>query len=444
MLNLLQQSFWAIHQPTFERLKPAAISLLESGRDFTALAEAQRKKWESNFDLDYTRDEDGWVSMRSFKNAKDVAFIPLTGGMSKGGDLCSYGTRELSRQVMRANENNRISSIIIYCDTPGGTVDGTAEFASVIASSEKPILFFVDGMMCSAGLWAGVHSDYIMANSLNRNDIGSIGVLYMHVNQQKFIEDKIGSVTIYRSRTAPDKARINSVEPMTEQLEKSLLDELDEIHAEFMGVVSQYRGIAMDSPVMTGDTYTNKEALRLGLIDGLGTIHDAIAKAQSLAKTGSYKRKRNSRNQISTNTHMSLKKWLGRSAEEQASAEASVSATAEELSELRADMQATQTSLEQSQAQVTSLQAELSTAQAERDQARAERDQAQAEVSTLQAQLTAAKADLAKYGRQPGAMHQDPPKEKPEGGEGNGASEAQKTIDELPHNKALEGNPLFN
>jgi len=277
-------------------------------------------------------------------------------------------------------------------DTPGGTAIGTNQLASVVRASPKPIVGFVDVMAASAGYWVFSQTDHIMMNTREpESSVGSIGTLYMHINAQKMIENEIGEVTIFRAEQSEDKARINQIEPLTEDQKKEIIDDLTRHANIFIESVKDGRGNRLKTGkenVFTGKTYLAEEAIKYGLADSRGTLADAIQRASNLAMNGSYKNFRSQRdNQKSNNqtetenlnkeTNMGiLSKWLGGNADQnQADENGQVTIEASELQQLRNDMEKANKENEnltnerdQLKDQVTNLQSEKQALETERDQ----------------------------------------------------------------------------
>lgn len=395
MQTLINTRIWALEPSFMEKMQPLVIARLNAGHDLSifkhdyeaALATTKNQKYNKVF----TR------NMR-------VGMLPLFGSMSKYGDMCSYGTQDLIKMKDAMNADPDIDAIVMVTDSPGGSVLGIQEFGESLKNNPKPVVAFVDGDMASAAYWAGANSSHIMMNSQERTAaVGSIGTLYVHVNQSKLIADKVGEVKIIRAPQSVDKARINSIEPLTEDLEAGIVAELEDLTNYFIETVTNGRGAALKAGkenIFTGKMYKGKEAKKLGMIDSVGTINDAIDKAASLAKSGSFKSLKSSN---SNNSQMfSLKNWLsGKSAAE---GETMV-VSAEELTQLRADMQeasqlndtltAENTQLKDEKTTLTASNAELAEQNAQLEE---ENASLQAQVDELEKQPDATSSKVSKEG----------------------------------------------
>jgi protease-4 len=215
------------------------------------------------------------------------------GTMTKRSDYCATGTAEISAAIQQAFQDPNVSAIVLHMDSGGGDVDGTEALGNIIAQQVKPIVSFVDGLSASANYWAASQTNHVMVSSKTTSFVGSIGVLAMHVDQSAFLEKQGVKVSIIRSSKATDKARMNSVEPLTDELLADYTAQLDSIHNTFISTVKSGRNKALgrdaklSDSLFTGRVYNGQEAIKNGLADSVGTLSDAIRKADALARKGS-------------------------------------------------------------------------------------------------------------------------------------------------------------
>ncbi|NJO93017.1 MAG: hypothetical protein HC831_31715 [Chloroflexia bacterium] len=186
------------------------------------------------------------------------------------------------------NHLEEIDGIVLEIDGPGGNVDGTEEFGMAVKNSKKPVVSYVDGMSASAHYWVTAQSTWIVANSEITSWIGSIGTLVIHVNESAWLAQKGYEVEIIRAPQSVDKARENSIEPLTDEARERLLAELSGITDLFTSQVQTGRGSRLktgDENIFTGKVYNGRDALKYGMIDAIGNLSDAVNKAAEIAET---------------------------------------------------------------------------------------------------------------------------------------------------------------
>ncbi len=217
----------------------------------------------------------------------NVAVISLVGVMTKYASMCYYGTKDVIAAIENANADDKISAIVLVCDTPGGTVDGTDDLARAIAASQKPVVGYIDGCCCSAGYWAVSQTREIFVNSESTALVGSIGVICTYVNMQRALEAEGIEVRLLRAPESPDKQSLNPYEPATEEAIAEATDYLAAVRTRFVASIEQGRGNRLTEAGrkagITGRTFTGRTAMDFGLVDKQGTLREAIARAADLA-----------------------------------------------------------------------------------------------------------------------------------------------------------------
>lgn len=213
-----------------------------------------------------------------------IAVIPVRGPLLKDDQedcgVFSAGMDTLSSRVREADLHSNISGIILYIDSPGGTVDGTQAFADTIKAASKPVVAFIDGIMASAALWIGSSADHIIAQN-STTEIGSIGVMIQFADMRaKWESEGIKFHRIMADQSSDkNKDFIDALDGDYQGIKTQQLNPLAEI---FIAAVKSNRPAA-DNSVFTGKVYLAEDALKLGLIDAIGSLDDAILKAAELS-----------------------------------------------------------------------------------------------------------------------------------------------------------------
>jgi len=216
---------------------------------------------------------------------KSIAVIPVRGPLMKEDqEDCDYfnaGMDTLGERVMEADRNPNISGIILYIDSPGGTVDGTQAFADKVKSCETPVVAFVDGCMASAALWIGTSAKQVIALNTT-TEVGSIGVMATFADMQPMWEAE--GVKFYRIKADQSSDKNKPFEDALAGDFKAIKErELNPLAAMFISAVQANRP-NLPASVFTGKMYFAEEALSLGLIDSIGNFDSAIAAVTALAE----------------------------------------------------------------------------------------------------------------------------------------------------------------
>lgn len=292
LVKQLLSGVWAITPEAAQAAMPIVIRLLEGKGEIVQ----NSKNHETNDFKMATIDAGGIIHLRDYRTepsssrkngaqAKNIAIISISGAISKYSQDCGpAGTQEIGRQVQHADANPEIDGILLKIDSPGGMVDGTNTLAAIIKNAQKPILSFVDsGTMASAAYWIGSAGKEIWASE-KTDVIGSIGVMCSFVDMKGYY-DKLGAKVheIYSTLSADKNADFSqATQGNYEPLQKNVLDK---IATEFIDTVKAYRNDKIKSEALTGKTYMAQDAIKVGLIDKIGTISEALQRVAKLADT---------------------------------------------------------------------------------------------------------------------------------------------------------------
>lgn len=216
-----------------------------------------------------------------------VATIELTGTMSKRSSWMSYyfgggaATQTIGSTLDIAAKDPAVSSILLKIDSPGGNVDGTAQLAQAIqmARDAKPVWAWVDGQMCSAALWVGIHADAVYA-STEMDAVGSIGVITCLIDQSGSTMLKESGYKVYKIDTGENKAIGAYFSPITDSQIALIQNRVDAVGSEFINVVNQERGInlVLGEYAADGRVLSAREAQGVGLIDGIAPLPSILSR----------------------------------------------------------------------------------------------------------------------------------------------------------------------
>lgn len=216
-----------------------------------------------------------------------TAIIPLKGTMLKYGTWCSYGTEEVAHAIRSSAVHENITSIVLDVDSGGGSVDAVAPVVQAIEFAKSmgiPVVASVD-MACSAAYWAASATDRIIADNAISATVGSIGVMMSFWDVKGYYE-KLG----YKLHTvyAPESDHKNLAFEKALEGDYDLLmeEELSPLAVDFQNAVKANRSGKLDlgtKGLLNGKTFYAQQALKVGLIDEIGTRDRAIDFAQQLA-----------------------------------------------------------------------------------------------------------------------------------------------------------------
>lgn len=181
----------------------------------------------------------------------------------------------------RLIEDENVKAVIVAINSPGGTTAGGEELYESLRrlSAEKPTVSVISELGASAAYMTAIGTDHIFARRLSI--VGSIGVLYQHVNAGKLL-DTIG-IDLDKVASGPLKAEPDFDEPLDGAPRASLAALVEDSFVWFVDIVAERRNIPRPAALALADgrIVTGRVALENQLIDALGGETEAIAWLES-------------------------------------------------------------------------------------------------------------------------------------------------------------------
>jgi len=186
-------------------------------------------------------------------------------------------------EVERLRENDRIKGVVLRIDSPGGAIAPTQELHRELMRlrQEKPVVTSMGTIAASGGYYLSCATDWIVSNPGTLT--GSVGVIMEFTNLQELFEKiGVGTKTI---KSGKFKDIGNPAREMTPEEERLLTEMILDTYEQFVEAVLEGRDLDEDSvrPYFDGRILTGRQALKIGLVDELGNLNDALVKAAELA-----------------------------------------------------------------------------------------------------------------------------------------------------------------
>lgn len=221
--------------------------------------------------------------MPSLSSGDAVALIRVEGVIvSRAGpfDVVAAASGSIIDHIESAANDDRVRSIVLAVNSPGGGVVATDLIYHALVSQPKPFVVSMGDIAASGGYYVSAPADWIIAtpNTLT----GSIGVVSEFISIEGLMEDHgVKAVTI---ASGPRKDFGSPLRTMTKAEQDYWQDLTDETHAAFVDIVIEGRDLSAETvrQLADGRVYTGRQALDMGLVDALGYEDDAIAKAAEL------------------------------------------------------------------------------------------------------------------------------------------------------------------
>jgi len=217
---------------------------------------------------------------------KGVAVIPLHGVMFQRAGMIaemSGGTssEKVANAVRAATKDDKIKTIVLHIDSPGGSVYGTRELGDVVAqaSQVKHVVAQVDSVAASAAYWVASQASEIVVTP--GGDVGSIGVLAVHEEVSKQLEEKGVTETIISA--GKYKAEGNPFEPLSEDAKDHIQARVYDAYGDFVDAVARGRNTSPQDVVDNfgqGRMLGAQNALKAGMVDRVATFVETLSRFQ--------------------------------------------------------------------------------------------------------------------------------------------------------------------
>jgi len=227
-------------------------------------------------------------------NAKEkIAIVYAEGeiisGKSKDG---SMGSETVVEAIKEARKDERVKAIVLRINSPGGSALASDVMwrETQLAKQEKPLVVSMGNVAASGGYYLACGADYIFAESSTVT--GSIGVFGLIPNLKPMLNNKLGVHTDQVTTNAYSDG-LSSFRALKTKERESLGEMIEHIYDDFTQKVADGRGMEQSEvdSIGQGRVWNGLSAKRIGLVDEIGGLNSAIAKAVSLAELDEYKLK---------------------------------------------------------------------------------------------------------------------------------------------------------
>jgi len=192
--------------------------------------------------------------------------------------------------IRKARLDNDVKAIVVRINSGGGSalVSENLWRELTLAKAAKPVVLSFGDVSASGGYYLSCNADSIFADPMTIT--GSIGVFSMLFNTQSFFKDKLG-ITFDGVHTAREPYAVTMVQPLTDLQKKFIQNDVDSIYHDFTFRVASGRNknISYIDSIGQGRIWSGEKALKLGLIDRIGGIQEAMDCAARMAKLTTYR-----------------------------------------------------------------------------------------------------------------------------------------------------------
>ncbi|MGI8955484.1 MAG: signal peptide peptidase SppA [Chthoniobacterales bacterium] len=214
-----------------------------------------------------------------------IAVVSLRGLISTGvaGNVGESMVDDLRWELEQARNDENVRAVVLEVDSPGGEVTASDMIYNAVVKTraKKPVVVYMESLAASGGYYVSCGGEYLMANETSIT--GSIGVIIQTLNYEQLF-NKIGLASVV-FKSGKFKDMLNGARPITPEERDYIQSFVMKTYEKFLGIVAKERNLPADglrNGIADGRILSGRDALDFKLIDGLGQIEDAYAKAKEL------------------------------------------------------------------------------------------------------------------------------------------------------------------
>lgn len=230
------------------------------------------------------------TTSKDYSTKDKIAIVYAQGEIGSGeGDVNEVGEGSMRRALQEARKDENIKAIVLRIDSPGGSALTSDLIWREIELTKKvkPVVVSMGNLAASGGYYIACNANKIFAEE---NTItGSIGVFGIMPNFTE-VTNKIG-INVEQVSTNDNAAGYSAFKPLDDKYRAFAQEGVEKIYSTFVTHVAEGRKMtfAQVDSIGQGRVWAGSDAIKIGLVDKIGGMDDAIKYAADLVKIKKYK-----------------------------------------------------------------------------------------------------------------------------------------------------------
>ena len=195
-----------------------------------------------------------------------------------------------AKEIAKARQDSSVKAVVFRVNSPGGSVQASAAIEREIALLKecKPVVASYGGYAASGGYWISCGADKIFSDKSTLT--GSIGVFGLIPSFGKALRKNV-HLNVYEVSTHKHGALATGMSPLDPEEEAMMQKQIDATYEDFVSRVAAGRGLTTEAvdEIAQGRVWAGGDAIKIGLVDELGGLTDAIRYAASMASLENYR-----------------------------------------------------------------------------------------------------------------------------------------------------------
>ena len=250
------------------------------------------------------------VKSNAKSNGEEIAVYYAYGSIvdNEAFDLLSGSDHKIvgkstAEDLRKLADDDDVKAVVFRVNSGGGSAVASEQIRHAIKliKEKKPVVVSMGGMAASGGYWISSSANYIFAEPTTIT--GSIGIFGLIPNLSGLVTDKLG-VTFdgVTTNKYTDYETDLVLGKDNDETMKFMQTYVDHGYQSFLDIVSEGRKMKPEQvdSIAQGRVWLASDALKIKLVDQLGSLDDAVKKAAELAKLDEYH----------TTTYPSMGSWM--------------------------------------------------------------------------------------------------------------------------------------
>lgn len=226
----------------------------------------------------------------NYRAKEKIAVLYADGEIVMDDDGMGTIGNKFAREIAQVRQDSSIKAVVFRVNSPGGSVQASAAIEREIELLKacKPVVASYGEYAASGGYWISCNADKIFSDRSTLT--GSIGVFGLIPSFGRALKKNV-HLNVYEVSTHKHGSLANGMNPLDAEEEATMQKTIDETYEDFVGRVAAGRGMstgAVDA-IAQGRVWAGADAIKIGLVDELGGLTDAIRYAASMVSLENYR-----------------------------------------------------------------------------------------------------------------------------------------------------------
>ena len=206
-----------------------------------------------------------------------IAIIYADGEIVVGNGRQQISGEYFSRVIAKVRADSTVKAVVFRVNSPGGSVLASDQIKKEVdlLKNDKPVVASYGNYAASGGYWISNNCDKIYSDATTLT--GSIGVFSMIPDISKTVTD-LAHLNVVAVSSHKHADMYSMMRPLDQDELDYMQASVENIYDRFVNVVSEGRGLEPDfvDSIAQGRVWAGSDAIKIGLVDEIGTLEDAI------------------------------------------------------------------------------------------------------------------------------------------------------------------------